>query len=102
LICRTLWCGRGGEEEEEKEESVREGEAGRSSKMEAVVIWKKVNSLIIQALTQRQRDTEAQRYSQRHRAMMRQDRVRGEWSPQPRVTQSRSIVNSNKQYIWET
>jgi len=25
--------------------------------------------------------------------------VRGEWSPQPRVTQSHSIFNSNKQYI---
>jgi len=26
--------------------------------------------------------------------------VRGEWSPQPRVTQSHSILNSNKQYIY--
>jgi hypothetical protein len=26
--------------------------------------------------------------------------VRGEWSPQPRVTQSHSIFNSNKQYIY--
>jgi hypothetical protein len=25
--------------------------------------------------------------------------VRGEWSPQPRVTQPHSIFNSNKQYI---
>jgi len=28
--------------------------------------------------------------------------VRGEWSPQPRVTQSHSIFNSNKQYISPT
>ena len=26
--------------------------------------------------------------------------VRGEWSPHPRVTQSHSIFNSNKQYIY--
>jgi hypothetical protein len=29
----------------------------------------------------------------------RSGHVRGEWSPQPRVTQSHSIFNSNKQYI---
>jgi hypothetical protein len=28
--------------------------------------------------------------------------VRGEWSPQPRVTQSHSILNSNKQYKQKT
>jgi hypothetical protein len=44
----------------------------------------------------RRRETELQ---SRHAAF---GLVRGEWSPQPRVTQSHSIFNSNKQYMQQS